>query len=97
MAKETTNAENGAVVKKTAEAVNTTTKAAGKEYSSNSEARDKATYTVGEFVKAADSVFGKHYSPDIIRAAMKVAGKETATKEEAIKIVSEFAHKEVSK
>ena len=48
-----------------------------------------------EFVKAADSVFGKHYSPDIIRAAMKVAGKTEATKEEAKKIISEFAEKEV--
>lgn len=54
-----------------------------------------STYTVDEFVKAADSVFGKHYSPDIIRAAMKVAGKKVATKEEAKKIISEFAEKEV--
>ena len=37
--------------------------------------KETSTYTVEEFVKAADSVFGKHYSPDIIRAAMKVAGK----------------------
>lgn len=57
--------------------------------------KDTSTYTVEEFVRAADSVFGKHYSPDIIRAAMKVAGKETATKAEAKKIISEFAEKEV--
>ena len=57
--------------------------------------KEESTYTVEEFVKAADSVFGTHYSPDIIRAAMKVAGKDTATKAEAKKIISEFAEKEV--
>lgn len=58
-------------------------------------AEDTSTYTVDEFVRAADTVFGKKYSPDIIRAAMKMAGKETATRSEARRIVTQFAEKEV--
>lgn len=57
--------------------------------------KDTSTYTVEEFVRAADSVLGKHYSPDLIHAAMKVAGKEMATKAEAKEIISNFAKKEV--
>lgn len=54
-----------------------------------------AVYTAEEFAKAATKVFSRPYSPDIVRAAFVVAGKKEATKEEARKIVEEFAKKEV--
>lgn len=54
-----------------------------------------AVYTAEEFAKAAAKVFSRPYSPDIVRAAFVVAGKKEATKEEARKIVEEFAKKEV--
>lgn len=51
------------------------------------------TYTVEEFVKAPKTIGVE--SPDIIRAAFKVAGKDSATVEEAKKIVETFKKKEV--
>lgn len=54
-----------------------------------------AVYTAEEFAKAAAKVFSRPYSPDIVRAAFAVAGKREAAKEEARKIVEEFAKKEV--
>lgn len=64
------------------------------------EANTEATepvYTAAEFAKAAGTVFCKPYSPDIVRAAFAYAGKTTATKAEAEKIVKEFANKEVQR
>lgn len=46
------------------------------------------TYTVDEFATAPKSLGVT--SPDLIRAAFKVAGKVEATVEEAKKIVSDF-------
>lgn len=54
---------------------------------------DSSTYTVDEFA-AAPKVL-EVSSPDIIRAAFKVAGKTEATVEEAKKIVSSFKKKGV--
>ena len=51
------------------------------------------TYTVEEFVKAPKTIGVE--SPDIIRAAFKVAKKDSATVEEAKKIVENFKKKEV--
>lgn len=93
-----TKSEEAEVQEKSGTEVNSSTEAKENGAVGGNEAKSKkeeSTYTVEEFVKAADSVFGKHYSPDIIRAAMKVAGKDTATKAEAKKIISEFAEKEV--
>ena len=46
------------------------------------------TYTVDEFAAAPESL--EVSSPDLIRAAFKVAGKVEATVENAKKIVSDF-------
>ena len=51
------------------------------------------TYTVDEFAAAPKALDVS--SPDIIRAAFKVAGKTEATLEEAKKIVSSFKKKGV--
>lgn len=58
-------------------------------------AKDEATYTVDEFVAAGDAVFEAGTSPDIIRAAFRVAGITSATVAEAKKLVKAFAEKEV--
>lgn len=50
-------------------------------------------YTVAEFARASEKVFG--VSQDIVTAALRMAGKQAATVEEAKKIVKEFASKEV--
>lgn len=50
-------------------------------------------YSVEEFA-ASPNVLGVK-SPDIIRAAMKLAGKEHATVDEAKRIVTTFKNKEV--
>lgn len=52
-----------------------------------------STYTVDEFAAAPKSLGVT--SPDIIRAAFKVAGKTEATLEEAKKLVLDFKKKEV--
>lgn len=51
------------------------------------------TYTVDEFANAPSSVDAK--SADIVRAAFNVAGKESATLDEAKKIIKDFKNKEV--
>lgn len=63
---------------------------------SNSRAKETAavsTYTVDEFAAAPKSL--DVTSPDIIRAAFRLAGKDKATVEEAKKIVADFRKKEV--
>jgi len=52
-------------------------------------------YTVDEFAAAADSVFGKNMSPDIVTTALSIDGKGSYTEAEAIEIVMKFADKEV--
>ena len=51
------------------------------------------TYSVDEFAAAPQSLGVK--SPDIIRAAMKQAGKDSATVDEAKSIVEKFKNKGV--
>ena len=53
-------------------------------------------YSVSEYASAADKVFSRPYSPDIIVAAFASAGKKEATKAEAEEIVRNFANKEVT-
>lgn len=53
----------------------------------------EATYTVDEFASAPQSVGAN--TQDIIRAAFRVAGKESATIEEAKKIVKDFKERKV--
>ena len=59
--------------------------AAGKESAS--------VYSISELVKASNSVFCT--SPDIVRAALQLAGKVGYTKEDAQRIVNVFKNKEV--
>ena len=55
--------------------------------------QEVSTYTVDELAKAPEAVGAK--SPDIVRAALKRAGLESATVEEAKEIVKKFKNKEV--
>lgn len=57
-------------------------------------AENESVYTVNEFAKASKTAFDKPYSPDIVRAAMKMAGKTEATKSEAAEIIKRFLGKE---
>lgn len=50
-------------------------------------------YTINEFAKAPQSVGAN--SPDIVRAALKLAGKDSYTQAEATEIVKRFSEKEV--
>jgi hypothetical protein len=59
------------------------------------EAKEDVTYTAEEFAKASETVFDKPYSQDIVSAAFRMAGKSSATKKEAAKIVGKFLNKEV--
>lgn len=52
-----------------------------------------ATYTAAELIAAAPEKFG--VSPDVATAALRMAGKKTATVEEAKAIIAEFANREV--
>ena len=52
-----------------------------------------ATYTAAELIAAAPEKFG--VSPDVATAALRMAGKKTATVEEAKTIITEFANREV--
>lgn len=52
-----------------------------------------ATYTAAELIAAAPEKFG--VSRDIATAALRMAGKESATVEEAKTIITAFATKEV--
>lgn len=58
-------------------------------------AKEEVTYSADEFASAAEAVFGKGTSPDIVRAALRVAGVSHATKDQAKKLVVAFAKKEV--
>lgn len=49
-------------------------------------------YTAAEFAAVAAAVF--HASPDIVTAALRVAGIEKATKSAAIEIVEKFRRQE---
>lgn len=51
-------------------------------------------FTIEECTQAAE-IFG--YSPEMVAAALKCAGKEKYTEAEARKIVKAFAKKEVTK
>ena len=55
------------------------------------------TYTADEFARASATVFDGKVSADIVRAAFRTKGIESATVEDAKKLVNEFAHKEVKK
>ena len=55
------------------------------------------TYSIDEFAAASASLFEKGYSPDLVRAALKLSGKEAFTRAEGKKIVETFAKKEVKK
>ena len=52
-----------------------------------------ATYTAAELIAAAPEKFG--VSLDVAAAALRMAGKKTATVEEAKAIITEFANREV--
>lgn len=52
-------------------------------------------YTAAEFAAAASKVFGKGTSPDLVRAAFRVAGITSATVKEAKELVEKFANREV--
>lgn len=52
-------------------------------------------YSVDELARAADKVFGKGTSPYVVRAALRMKGVESATVDDAKKLVEAFAHKEV--
>ena len=51
-------------------------------------------YTVEEFAASAGSLFGA--SPDIVTAALRVAGVTKTTKSAAEKIIEQFRKKEVN-
>lgn len=51
-------------------------------------------YTVEEFAASAGSVFGA--SPDIVTAALRVAGVKKTTKSAAAEIIEKFRKKEVN-
>lgn len=52
-------------------------------------------YTLAELAAAAESAFGTQ--PEVVVAAMKGAGKDSATKAEAEGLVKNFLNKEVTK
>jgi hypothetical protein len=52
-----------------------------------------ATYTAAELIAAAPAKFG--VSQDVAAAALRMAGKKTATVEEVKAIITEFANREV--
>ena len=56
-------------------------------------AETAATYTAAELIATAPEKFG--VSPDVATAALRMAGKKTATVEEARAIITEFANREV--
>lgn len=60
------------------------------------EAVPEAEYTVEEFTANARAVFGEAISPDIVTAALKVAGVTKTTKSKATEIINKFRKKEVN-
>jgi hypothetical protein len=53
-------------------------------------------YTVEEFAAGAGTIFDEAVSPDIVTAALRVAGVKKTTKSEAKKIIDKFKTKEVN-
>ena len=53
----------------------------------------EVTYSIKDFAGQAKRMFGT--TPEAVTAALRLAGKEAATIEEAKKIVKEFLEKEV--
>lgn len=51
-------------------------------------------YTVKEFA-TNPSIFGMNISPDIVTAALRVAGVKETTKSEALKLINKYKSKEV--
>lgn len=56
-------------------------------------AKVESVYTAHELAAAAKEVF--HASPDIVTAALRIAGVKKATVQEATRIVEDFRKKEV--
>lgn len=54
-------------------------------------------YTADEFAAAAETVFGKGITPDLVRAAFARAGVKELSRTEAKKLVNNFAKKEVTR
>ncbi|WOC33479.1 MULTISPECIES: hypothetical protein [Caproicibacterium] len=54
------------------------------------------TYSIDEFVSAAKSLFGEQSGPDIVRAALRQAGKDRYTKAEASKLIKDFGNRPLS-
>ena len=55
--------------------------------------QDTSTYSVEELAENARSIFGK--PPEVVTTALKMAGKKTATLDDAKEIVKKFLEKEV--
>lgn len=55
----------------------------------------EAVYTAAEFARNAARLFGDRATADIVTAAFRVNGKETATLTEARRLVEQFMSKEV--
>ena len=58
-------------------------------------AEAETAYTAAEFAQNAARLFGTRATADIVTAAFRVDGKETATLSEAKKMVEQFMNKEV--
>ena len=56
---------------------------------------EEVTYTVGELANAAEAVFGKGTSPDLVIAALHKEGLKETTVSKAKELVNAFAKKEV--
>lgn len=54
----------------------------------------ESVYTVDEFTGAAGTLFG--CSPDLVRAALRLAGKTEYTRNDALGIVKEFCERKVN-
>lgn len=70
---------------------------ATKKTSTTAEANATASepvYTAQEYAANAAAIFGAGVSPDIVTAALRVAGVKQTTKSEAISIVKNFRKKE---
>ena len=67
------------------------TKAKNSDKAATAEA--ESLYTVGELAAAAEQVF--HTNPDMVTAALRVAGVTKTTQREAAKLVEAFRKREV--
>lgn len=56
----------------------------------------ESEYTVEEIAANAKTVFSEAISPDIVTAALRVAGVKKTTKSAAIEIINKFRKKEVN-